>query len=620
MTLAQRLLLFVLAAAVVPLAFAGFWLLREAERELSLRLEREQRALAAASAEAAGTQLAVTLESLASSASLIDWSEVTEEEAAGGLRLLSSQAPGVVAAALYAPARPGVQAFAGPRAERPQLSVERASLLALLPLATLGAAGDVGQLALGSAQDSAVGPWMPAAIQVGPRGPTAPMLVLALTLRGLESWLETHAPSGATLEIIDADARVIASSRGQLVVARLTEARQAALHQAFVTLADEQLASAPVPGRLGLVSVVSVPLDEARAPVRALRRSGLLGLGVTLALLVLASVLFSGTLARRLTQLSSVAEAFGRGELGRRVVLSGDDELTRVGQTFNAMGAELEASRAKLLTWNDELTRRVEQATAELRAAQARLLEAQKLAAIGQLGAGVAHEINNPLVGILGNAQLLLMDTPEGDADFALLKQIEESAHRCREITQQLLRFSQKRGEVSPAPMDLVGLVRRVAAIERERDARIPVEVTAPDGRVEIDGDVAQLEQVLTQLCANARVAMREAARRSLSFEVVKVPGGATLTVRDTGKGISPAHLPRVFEPFFSTKDVWTNIGLGLAVAWRVMEEHEGSIEVHSAPGEGATFTLTFKDAGGTAARAVGRPAGAGGVGKGVTG
>ncbi|PZR17590.1 MAG: two-component sensor histidine kinase [Archangium gephyra] len=615
MRLSQKLLLFVLAAAVIPLAFAGFWLLREAERELSARLEREQRALAAASAEAAGTQLAATLDSLAQSASLIDWSKVSAAEAEGGLQLLSSQSPVVVSAALQAPS---TRAFVGPRDDRPQLKVERDELLALLPLATLAAYGDDGQMALGAAQDSPVGPWMPAAIQVGPRGAKTPMVVVALTLSVLDRWLVEHAPQMTTLEIVDADGRVIASSQWHQKVARLDEGRLAAVRAGLplVNSATEQLATEKVPGKLGLTAVASIPLEVARAPIRSLRRSVLGGMGGTLVLLVIVSLVFARRLSFRLGSLSSVATAYGKGELSHRVHVAGADELTELARTFNAMGSELERSRARLLTWNDELKQRVDEATAELRAAQAQLLEAQKLAAIGQLGAGVAHEINNPLVGILGNAQLLLMDTPETDDNFALLKQIEQSAQRCREITQQLLRFSQKRGQVSLAPMDLNALVTRAMSLEKDRSPGIAVEVLLPREPTRIDGDAEQIEQVIAQLCANARTAMKVSLDKRLIVEVKET----TLTVRDSGKGIAPEHLERIFEPFFTTKDVWTNIGLGLAVAYRVMQEHQGRIEVESAPGQGAKFTLHFKPAGTTQRKTASSPSGIGGQGKGITG
>ena len=620
--LSQKLLLFVLAAAVIPLAFAGFWLLREAERELSKRLEREQRALASAAAEATGTQLSVSLESLAQSALLIDWPSVTPEEAAGGLRLLAGQSSVVVAGTLVDPSRPELTPLIDGLDGRPVITLERDELAKSLPLVTLATFGEPGQMALGSAHDSAGGPWMPAAIQVGPRGATAPMVVLALTLTVLDRWLVEHAPELTTLEIIDADGRVVASSQRHQKVASLDPERLAVVRSGLelATSATEQLAVAKVPGRLGLTAVTSIPLDAAQQPIYSLRQSVLGGMGATVLLLVIVSLFFTRWLASRLEQLSVLADAFARGDLSKRAELTGGDELTALGRTFNAMGAELETSRARLQQWNDELKRKVDEATADLRAAQATLLEAQKLAAIGQLGAGVAHEINNPLVGILGNAQLLLMDTKETDDNFSLLKQIEDSAHRCREITLQLLRFSQKRGEVALAPMDLCAVVNKAMTLERERSPGITVEVSLPASPVQIDGDSEQLEQVVAQLCSNARTAMLASPTKHLRVVVEATSEGARLTVSDTGKGIAPENLTRIFEPFFTTKDVWTNIGLGLAVAYRVVQEHEGKLEVVSAPGKGARFEITLKAAGTTHRHTGVAVTDVGGQGKGITG
>ncbi len=620
--LSQKLLLFVLAAAVIPLAFAGFWLLREAERELAARLEREQRALAAAAAEATGTQLAVSLESLAQSALLIDWPTVTAEEAAGGLTLLSSQSPVVVAGTLVDPKRPKLVPLIESLEGRPAIKVTREELAKLLPLVTLATFGEPGQMALGSAQDSAAGPWMPAAIQVGPRGAEAPMVVLGLTLTVLDRWLVEHAPPLTTLEIADADGRVVASSQWHQKVASLEAERLAALKSGLelATSSTEQLSLAKVPGKLGLTAVTSIPLDAARGPIVSLRKSVLGGMGIAVLLLVIVSIFFTRWLASRLGHLSSLAEAFAKGDLSKRAVLSGDDELTALGKTFNAMGAELESSRARLEKWNDELKKKVDEAMADLRAAQAHLLEAQKLAAIGQLGAGVAHEINNPLVGILGNAQLMLMDTKESDENFSLLKQIEDSAHRCREITLQLLRFSQKRGEVALAPMDLTTVVKKTMTLEKERSPGVTVDVVLPGAPTMIDGDSEQLEQVLGQLCANARTAMTASATKKLTVQVEKSPEGALLSITDTGKGIPPENLTRIFEPFFTTKDVWTNIGLGLAVAYRVVQEHQGRLEVQSEVGKGATFQMFLKAAGTTTRHAAATGIDVGGQGKGITG
>lgn len=135
--LSQKLLLFVLAAAVIPLSVAGFWLLRQAEVELGNRLEREQRALATAAAEATGTQLTTSLDSLAQSATLIDWSKVSKEEALGGLQLLASQSPVVVAATVVDPSRRDFTPLIDTVEGRPKIAVGQASLAGALPLATL---------------------------------------------------------------------------------------------------------------------------------------------------------------------------------------------------------------------------------------------------------------------------------------------------------------------------------------------------------------------------------------------------------------------------------------------------------------------------------------------------
>jgi two-component system, NtrC family, sensor kinase len=599
--LSQQLILFVLAATVLPLTVAGFWLLRQAEAEVSVRLEGEQRALATASAEATGTQLSFTLEGLAHSAVVIDWARASADELTGGLRLLASQAPSVVGATLRLPgnrAAPLLSLIDG----RAPVPLDRMTLIGVLPLGELASWGDPGLIAIGPVQDSAEGPWLPTAIQVGPRGKDAAMVVVALTLSQLDSWLVAHAAGFATVEIVDGDGRVVASSARHQGLRALDEGRQALVRSNAgwgVTSTGEQVATAAVPGKLGLVSVVSLPLERARAPVRALRRTVLAGLAAAVVLLVIAAVLFIRRVTGRLEALGGVARAFSAGELSARVPAAGHDELAVLAQAFNGMGEELERSRAKLLTWNDELKARVTEATAELRAAQAQLIEAQKLAALGQLGAGVAHEINNPLVGILGNAQLLLMDRREGDPDLAVLRQIEESARRCREITQQLLRFSQRASGLTIGSGDLNAIAERSARLEEPRltEAGITLVLERSPGVVLADVDPEAIEHVLFQLCANARTAMRVSSVKRLTLRVRALPQ-PTLEVEDTGKGIEAHALNRLFEPFFTTKEVWSNVGLGLSVAYRIVEQHQGRIEVETKVGQGSRFSVVLQPPG----------------------
>jgi C4-dicarboxylate-specific signal transduction histidine kinase len=291
------------------------------------------------------------------------------------------------------------------------------------------------------------------------------------------------------------------------------------------------------------------------------------------------------------------AEAYRRGELEKRVKVEGDDELSALATTFNRMGEELEAARARLLRWNDDLRVRVDEATAELKAAQVQLLEAQKLAAVGQLGAGVAHEINNPLAGILGNVQLLLLDRGASDPDVESLRKIELSAKRCKEITQNLLRFSQQRERAELRPVDL-NVVMRDALSLTENQLRgegivLTTELSAQPVRVV--GDPGHLSQVVLALVSNARTAMLKSPTKRLTLRTGERDGRGFFEVEDTGKGIAPEVRPRIFEPFFTTKDVWSNVGLGLSVAWRVVSEAGGGIDVRSEPGKGACFTVQLR-------------------------
>jgi C4-dicarboxylate-specific signal transduction histidine kinase len=354
------------------------------------------------------------------------------------------------------------------------------------------------------------------------------------------------------------------------------------------------VSAARVPNELGLYAVVSRTQADALAPVRRMRRTVLIAIGAALAVLLGLGAAFTRRLSRRIGQVVQGAEAFSGGDLSWRIPVSGSDELAHLADAFNRMGSELEAARTRLLRWNDELRQKVEEATAELRAAQAQLVEAQKLAAIGQLGAGVAHEINNPLAGILGNAQLLMLERSEQDPDFETLRKIEQSAKRCKEITQNLLRFSQQRDRPELRPVNLNTVVRDALALTENQIQAESIELRSQlvAGRIAVNADPGHLSQVILSIVSNARTAMMQTERKELSVRTSVEGGEAVVAVEDTGKGIKPEHLPRIFEPFFTTKDVWSNVGLGLSVAYRVMSEHGGRIEVKSELGRGTAVML----------------------------
>jgi len=615
MRLYQQLVLFMLAATVLPLAAVGFLLLSRAEAELAARIDAEQRAQASAAAEAVGAAMMEVVEALARSAELIDWQAASDAETLGALRLLYGQSPAVSAVLkLDAEGQPlGTPVFRqtaldGHPAFAPE-SLER--LVRSMPVQTLRGGGK-GQAALGSAYVHSEDGHAAVAVAVKlADGERAPFAVAEVALHPLEAVLRRRAGDGmGRIDLVDDERRVLASTsparRGQALAPELSAHLLApavplaeAVRSFRVEAPTRRVSAARVPNGMRFDVVVEVDEATALAPVHAMRRTVLLSIGGTFLVLLGLGALYTRRLNLRLAEVVRGAEAYGRGELDKRVRVTGQDELSELASTFNRMGEELEAARGRLLRWNDDLRVRVEEATADLKAAQAQLVEAQKLAAVGQLGAGVAHEINNPLAGILGNVQLLMLDRGSADPDLETLRKIEHSAKRCKEITQNLLRFSQQRERAELRPVDLNAVVRDALSLTEHqlRGEGIVLASELGDGISRVRADPGHLSQVVLALVSNARTAMMKSPRKQLTLRTGEADGVGYLEVEDTGKGIAPHIRPRIFEPFFTTKDVWSNVGLGLSVAWRMVTEAGGRIEVRSEVEEGSCFTVKLPKA-----------------------
>ena len=239
-------------------------------------------------------------------------------------------------------------------------------------------------------------------------------------------------------------------------------------------------AFAPV-GGLGWSVIVEEDAAQAFAAPARLRRLTLLITGSAALLALALAFVFARRITRVLDRLAAAARAFGRGDLEARVSLEGGvggdgglqdgDEIRQLAGTFNQMGAALRMSRAEIEGWNRELEARVEERTEALKQAQAQLVQAQKLAAIGQLGAGVAHEINNPLGGVIGHVQLLLADRATDDKDYEDLRCIDEAARRASQVVQNLLRFSVQHKDPVRTSIDVNRLVRETLSLTSTPDA-----------------------------------------------------------------------------------------------------------------------------------------------------
>jgi len=231
----------------------------------------------------------------------------------------------------------------------------------------------------------------------------------------------------------------------------------------------------------------------------------------------------------------------------------------------------------------------LEESHRSLEDAQEALERSTKLASMGQLAAGIAHEVNNPLGILLLHANLLLEECDNDPLVAADAKLIVDQANRCKKIISGLLNFA-RQSRVVRQPTDLGALVKEVLrTIPREEDVEIVVDDQLADPVAEIDAD--QIVQVLTNLFANAQHAMPEGGRITVTLD--GTDENVMIAVADEGTGIAPEHLDKLFSPFFTTKQVGKGTGLGLAVTHGIIKMHRGQIAVESNadPAKGATFT-----------------------------
>jgi two-component system NtrC family sensor kinase len=312
----------------------------------------------------------------------------------------------------------------------------------------------------------------------------------------------------------------------------------------------------------------------------------------TLLSVSLAGILISGLivwyLIRRITQpllvLRDHAEAVGRGDFTRRISDFSDDECGAVAVAFNDMTANLQASRADL-----------EKAVNTLKSTQAQLMQSEKLSAVGQFVAGVAHELNNPLTSVIGFSELL-QATSTDPKQQDQLGHIARSAIRCHKIVHSLLGFSRQHEperklvnlhEVADAVLEIVSYDMRVNNVTLVREF-------APD-LPSLLGDSHQLQQVVLNIVSNARQAL-EIFRRDgrIILRTGRTDTHVWLRISDNGPGISPENLKRIFDPFFTTKPQGKGTGLGLSLSYGIVQEHHGSIRAESQPGVGTDFILEF--------------------------
>ncbi len=247
-----------------------------------------------------------------------------------------------------------------------------------------------------------------------------------------------------------------------------------------------------------------------------------------------------------------------------------------------------------------ESHRRLEEAFRQLRDSQAQLVQSAKLASIGQLAAGVAHEINNPLTVILGFSQGTLRRLPPGDPMAASMASIEREAIRVRDLVRNLLAFSRQKDAPETVFQTGTVLADALALLEAEATARsVAVRKEIPSAPILVRGVPAQIQQVVLNLCTNALEAMPGKGELAIRAErvVEERRGWAQIEVADTGRGIPDDIRNRVAEPFFTTKEPGRGSGLGLSIAYEIVQRHGGRIAFESETGKGTRFTVLLPEA-----------------------
>jgi len=310
-------------------------------------------------------------------------------------------------------------------------------------------------------------------------------------------------------------------------------------------------------------------------------RTILVFMSITLAGLVavlFASFLLSRHITKPVKQLVTASRRMAEGDLSQKVRFSTNDEIGELGQAFNHM------ARA-LMERDDKIRQKARQ----------KIEESERLATIGQLAAGVAHELNNPLGGILVFSHLLLEKLEPDDPNRKQLDKIIQQTTRCKDIVKGLLDFS-RQTELKMQSTDINKVIEKsLALLVNQKQFRkiniIKNILPSPPG---VLADVDQIQQVFINILLNAAQAMNGDGNLNLATQISDDQNYLNISFEDQGCGISEENITHLFEPFFTTKEVGSGTGLGLSVSYGILKKHQGAIKVESEIGKGSVFIISL--------------------------
>lgn len=321
--------------------------------------------------------------------------------------------------------------------------------------------------------------------------------------------------------------------------------------------------------------------------------------GAFILLVVATAVTIRYSVNKPLRKIFTGIQEIGKGNLDYRIELKRSDELGIMAKEFNSMTEKLKTAYDEIRDWNENLNRKVEQKNQELKNIYEQIVQVEKLASLGKLSATVAHELNNPLEGILTYSKLVtkklekLEDKEKYEDIVKILQLIADESSRCGRIVKDLLQFSHS-DEIQFVHSSITDIINRALKIMNHHfqinNVTIKTNYKVDDLYVECDAQ--RIEQALIAILVNAVEAMPEGGTVTISLS--QEMDNAVIRISDEGKGIPPEVLPHIFEPFFTTKDKIKDTGLGLAVVYGIIQQHGGKVFVEQTSIKGTTFKISL--------------------------